>query len=154
MVEAQPKDSRGYFMLPQKPENGGYYTYGTPIRGAGQYADPRLLSLLVMTEHRWQGLDNRKLGIGNISLADGTPYKDHQSHKSGCDVDMRLLRKDGREDAVTRFDRQYDQEATARLIAMFFEHPIIKVIFFNDPMIPRVKPLKRHDDHFHVTIKA
>lgn len=68
-------------------------------------------------------------------------------------MDIRLLRKDGKEGAVTRFDSQYDQEATARLIAMFFEHPIIKVIYFNDPMIPRVTPSKRHDDHFHVTIK-
>jgi hypothetical protein len=46
------------------------------------------------------------------------------------------------------------QAATAELISMFLQSPIIKVIYFNDPMIPRVKPQARHDDHFHVTIKG
>lgn len=154
MVEVQPKDARGFFMLPQKPEDAGYYTYGTPVRGAGQYADPRLLSLLLLIEHRWQGIDVRKIGIGNISLADGTKYAPHDSHKSGRDVDIRLFRKDGSQEPVTRFDEQYDQTATAQLIGMFFKSGIVEVIYFNDPMIPRVKPLKHHDDHFHVTIKA
>lgn len=153
MLDIPLKDSRGYFMLPQGPEDAGYYTYGTPARGAGQYADPRLISLLLMVEHCWQAIDSRRLGVGNISLAGGIPFKDHKSHRSGCDVDIRPFRLDRKEGAVSRLDEQYDQDATARLIEMFFQSPIIKVIFFNDPMIPRVKPLKGHDDHFHVTIK-
>ena len=28
MLELQPKDKRGYFMLPQAPEGAGYYVYG------------------------------------------------------------------------------------------------------------------------------
>jgi penicillin-insensitive murein endopeptidase len=28
----QPKDGRGFFMLPQAPEGAGYYVYGTPGR--------------------------------------------------------------------------------------------------------------------------
>jgi murein endopeptidase len=154
MAEVQPKDSRSFFMLPQKPEDAGYYTYGTPAKGAGQYADPRLLSLLLLIEHRWQGLDERKIGVGNISLADGPKFSPHSSHRSGRDVDIRLFRKDGRQGPVTRFDEQYDQVATAKLISMFFESGLIQVVYFNDPMIPRVKPQRHHDDHFHVTIKA
>jgi murein endopeptidase len=150
----QPKDSRGFFTLPQRPEDAGYYTYGTPANGAGQYADPRLLSLLLLLEHRWQGIDDRRFGIGNISLADGTKYSPHDGHRSGRDVDIRLFRKDGKPEPVTRFDEQYDRDATARLIGMFFESGIVQVVFFNDPLIPRVRPLARHDDHFHVTIKA
>lgn len=38
VLEVQPKDSRNYFMLPQAPENAGYYVYGTPLQGGGQYA--------------------------------------------------------------------------------------------------------------------
>jgi penicillin-insensitive murein endopeptidase len=144
MLEVQPKDSRGYFVLPQKHEEAGYHTYGTPPGGAGQYAHPKLLSLIFMIEHRWQEGDNRKIGIG---------YEGHRGHKSGRDVDIRLVRKDGEEMPVTRFDAQYDQEATARLIGLLFESNIIDVIFFNDPMIPGVRPLGRHDDHFHVTIR-
>ncbi|MGJ7914411.1 hypothetical protein ACI48D_02885 [Massilia sp. LXY-6] len=28
-IPIQPKDRRGYFMLPQAPEDAGYYVYGT-----------------------------------------------------------------------------------------------------------------------------
>lgn len=152
MLELQAKDSRGYFLLPQKPEGAGYYTYGTPPNGAGQYAHPKLLSLLFLVEHRWQGIDNRKIGFGNISLAGGIPYAEHKSHRS-CDVDIRLFRKDNLELGVTRFDAQYDRDATAQLIKIFFDFSFVQVIYFNDPTIPRIRPLSRHDDHFHVTIK-
>lgn len=153
MLEVQPKDARGYFVLPQKPEDAAYYTYGTPARGAGQHAHPRLLSLICMIEHRWQCIDNRKIGIGNISLAGGVKYEGHSSHRSGRDVDVRLFRKDRQEAPVTRLDQQYDREASARLIELFYESGIVQVIYFNDLTIPRVQPLARHDDHFHVTIK-
>jgi penicillin-insensitive murein DD-endopeptidase len=153
MLELQPKDTRGHFVLPQRPEGAAYYTYGTPPEGAGQYAHPKLLSLIFMVEHRWQALDSRKIGIGNISLADGAKYPDHKGHKSGRDVDIRLFRKDRLSAPVTRFDAQYDKDATATLIGLFFESSIIKVIYFNDLTIPSVKPLPHHDDHFHITIK-
>ena len=153
MLELQPKDTRGYFVLPQRPEGAAYYTYGTPPAGAGQYAHHKLLSLLLMVEHRWQALDDRKIGIGNISLANGVKYQDHKGHRSGRDVDIRLFRKDRQQAPVTRLDKQYDRDATATLIDLFLESHIIQVIYFNDLTIPRVRPLARHDDHFHITIK-
>ena len=33
MLEVQPRDKRGFFILPQAPEDAGYYVYGTPGRG-------------------------------------------------------------------------------------------------------------------------
>lgn len=153
MIEIQPKDSRGYFMLPQKPEGAAYYTYGTPPSGPGQYAHQKLLSLIFMIEHRWQALDDRKIGIGNISLAGGDHFPPHDGHKRGRDVDIRPLRKDRKSAPVTRWDQQYDRDATAKLIELFFESHIIQVIYFNDLTIPRVKPASYHDDHFHITIK-
>lgn len=71
MIEIQPKDSRAYFMLPQSPEGAGYYVYGTPDRGAGQYAHPLMMSVLFFVEREWQAGDHRQFGIGNISLAGG-----------------------------------------------------------------------------------
>lgn len=154
MAESPSKDSRGFFKLPQDPEQGGYgyYTYGTPPRGAGQFADPRLLSLLNLVEHRWQGLDDRKIGIGNISLAGGPKFEPHEGHVSGLDVDIRPIRKDGLHLPVRWNERQYDREATEMLICLFFESNLIKVIYFNDLKIPHVRPRFKHDNHFHVTI--
>jgi hypothetical protein len=68
MLEIQPKDTRGYFMLPQAPEGAGYYVYGTPGQGAGQYAHPAMMSMLLFVERQWLAMDSRKFGIGNIQF--------------------------------------------------------------------------------------
>jgi penicillin-insensitive murein endopeptidase len=154
MLELQPKDTRGYFMLPQAPEDAGYYVYGTPGDGAGQFGHPALMSVLFFVEREWQAIDARKFGIGNISKAGGGKYGKHSSHKDGLQVDIRALRIDGRQLPVTRFQREYDHEATAKLIDLFFLHPSVKNILFNDSDIPGVQHWVDHDDHFHVDIRA
>ncbi|WP_296943400.1 penicillin-insensitive murein endopeptidase [uncultured Massilia sp.] len=155
MLQVQPKDSRGDFMLPQRPEGAGYYVYGTPTNGGGQYGHPALLSVLFWVEREWQTVDHRRFGIGNISLANGGEYKKHKSHTDGLQVDVRAIRIDGRQERVTRFQRdQYDRKATATLIAIFHSHPLARTVLFNDTDIPFVKPWEGHDDHFHVDIRA
>ena len=153
-MSAQPQDSRGFFMLPQAPEDVGYYVYGTPPNGAGQYAHPLLMSVLLFVERAWQASDHRKFGIGNISLAGGGKFKPHSSHKDGLQVDVRPLRIDGNRVPVKYFSTGYDREATRRLIALFSGHPLVTAVFFNDRTIPGVRGLASHDDHFHVEIQA
>lgn len=154
MVEIQPTDTRGYFMLPQAPEDAGYYVYGTPEHGAGQYAHPVMLTLLFLIEREWQAIDRRKFGIGNISLAGGGKFKPHDSHKDGLQVDVRPLRKDGGQFAVNYFQAGYDQKATGRLIGLFQAHPAVIKVYFNDSAIPGVAPLAGHDNHFHVALRT
>lgn len=154
MLEVQPKDARGYFMLPQAPEDAGYYVYGTPLHGAGQYGHPALLSVLFFVEREWQAIDDRKFGVGNISLAGGGKYGKHDSHMNGLQVDIRALRLDGLHSPVTRFEHEYDRDATEKLIGLFYSHPSVRKVLFNDTTIPGVKPWDGHDDHFHVDIRA
>ncbi|MBC7684316.1 MAG: penicillin-insensitive murein endopeptidase [Bdellovibrionales bacterium] len=154
MTEVQPRDARGYFMLPQAPEGAGYYVYGTPDNGAGQYSHPALLSVLFFVEREWQAIDNRKFGIGNISQADGSKYEKHSTHMAGLQVDVRAARIDGKRLGVTRFQHEYDRAATAKLIGLFYYHPSVRKILFNDTDIPGVQPWAGHDDHFHVDIRA
>lgn len=154
MLEVQPKDARGYFMLPQAPEDAGYYVYGTPMNGAGQYAHPALLSVLFFVEREWQAIDKRKFGVGNISRAGGGEYKKHSSHMDGLQVDVRPVRLDGLHLPVTRFDQEYDSEATEKLIGLFFSHASVRQVLFNDPDIPGVTEWVGHDNHFHVNIRA
>jgi len=154
MLEVQPKDSRGYFMLPQAPEDAGYYVYGTPEQGAGQYAHPTLMTVIFFIEREWQAMDRRKFGIGNISLSGGGKFKPHGTHMDGLQVDIRPLRKDGARVPVSYFQAGYDKEATALLIGFFRAHPAVIKVHFNDLSIPGVIPLKDHDNHFHVAIRA
>lgn len=150
MAEVAPQDSRGLFMLPQAPEGAGYYVYGTPANGAAQFAHPNMLSLLFAVEREWAIVDNRRFGVGNISVAGGLDFG-HKSHRKGLEVDVRPLRKDGRHHPVTFLSPDYDRRATQILIELFHAcaaGPL--VIFFNDGKIPGTRPLARHDDHFHV----
>lgn len=154
VLEVQPHDTRGYFMLPQAPEDAGYYVYGTPPGGVFQYAHPSMMTAILWLEREWQALDRRKFGIGNISLANGEDSGEHATHKDGLKVDVRPLRKHGLHLPVSWHQDEYDHDATACLIALFFIHPSVKKVLFNDPKIPRARPWIHHDDHFHVEIMA
>jgi len=147
------QDSRGFFMVPQAPEESGYYTYGTPAHGAGQFASPKLMSLLFLVEHQWAATESRQFGIGNISLAGGRKFSPHHSHRSGLEVDIRPLRTDGKHQRVSYLEHEYDRAATAKLIDLFFQSGMVDLIFFNDKKIAKVKPLAGHNDHFHVQVK-
>lgn len=148
------QDSRKFFMLPQGFEGGGYYTYGTPDNGRSQYAHPRLISLVNVVSIAWCEICAVKFGIGNISLADGKRHADHATHRSGLEMDVRPLRKDGRQLPCSFRQAEYDRELTARLIQLFVRNPVVKTVLFNDISIPGVRAYKGHDDHFHVQLKA
>jgi penicillin-insensitive murein DD-endopeptidase len=147
------QDSRGFFMVPQAPEESGYYTYGSPSNGAGQFANPKLMSLLFLVENQWASTEPRQFGIGNISLAGGVKFKGHATHRSGLELDVRPLRKDGKHLPVTRHDKEYDQDATRKLIGLFLQSGMVDRILFNDRAISKVIPMAHHDDHFHVKAK-
>jgi murein endopeptidase len=163
-VPIQPRDRRGYFMLPQAPEDAGYYVYGNVggVAGTGhlaQYAHHNLLSLIFYIEREWQAIDDRKFGIGNMSLAEGRKYE-HDSHQKGIEMDIRPVRKDnmtGQAARVSRFDAAYDRDATIKLLGLFLGHPMVSKIFFNDDKVQqalggRVRSMRGHDDHIHIEI--
>lgn len=152
------QDSRGFYMLPQAPTDSGYYVYGKlygrPARGAYQYAHPIMMTAILRVAWQWQAVDARRIGIGDISLAGGSKPPDHASHRSGLEVDVRPLRKDGLELPVSWFDAQYDKTGTAKLIELFRTLAPVVTILFNGPDIPFVKKAPRHDDHFHVKLRG
>lgn len=152
------QDSRGYFMLPQAPAESGYYTYGLlygkPDKGAYQYAHPIMLTAILRVGLEWQVADRRRFGVGNISLPGGRRPTDHSSHMDGLQVDIRPLRKDGREIPVHWWEDAYDLEATRRLVELFRTFaPVIKVLF-NDARIPFVRPFPDHDHHLHIELRG
>lgn len=164
-IPIQPRDQLGRFMLPQAPEQAGYYVYGNVkgISGTGhlaQYAHPNMLSVIFWVEREWQATDDRKFGIGNISVAGGLKY-DHATHMKGIEMDIRPVRKDKMVGQAARCSYRdktvYDQVATIKLVCLFLQHPLVKLIYFNDPKVrevcgPRVKPWPDHDDHLHIEL--
>lgn len=150
---ALPQDKRGYFMLPQMPEESGYYTYGTPPGGRAQYAHPQMLNFIFKLEYSWSAIDERKIGIGNISLAEGRIFPPHVSHRKGLEVDIRPIRKDGAKSPVSWSSKDYDQIATSKLVDLIWQTGMVNKIGFNDPKIARVSFMKGHDDHLHVEVK-
>jgi penicillin-insensitive murein endopeptidase len=160
------QDQRGFFYLPQLAADMGYYNYGTPRvgdnHGPSQYAHPKAISVIVRVASHWREIDNRRFGVGNISMANGSPWPDddHQTHRSGLEVDVRPLRRDGREDMGVHWHGTdaYDRAATSRLIRLFLETDDVRRILFNDPQLVarfpgRVQRAPHHDDHLHVDIR-
>lgn len=162
----QPRDQLGRFMLPQAPEQAGYYVYGNVkgVPGTGhlaQYAHPNLLSVIFWIEREWQAVDDRKFGIGNISVANGLKY-DHRTHMKGIEMDIRPVRKDklvGQAARCSRFDAVYDCDATIKLVRLFLKYPTVKLVYFNCDKVQqacgpgRVRSLIDHDDHLHIEIR-
>ena len=148
-VPIQPKDSRGYFLLPQAPSQA-------------QYAHPNLLTFIFQIEREWQALCDRKFGIGNISIDGGRGFDRHRTHRKGIEMDCRPVRKDRMAGQAARCSYQdsrvYDREATIKLLGLFVAHPWIRIVYFNDPEVQRalgarVKSAPGHADHFHVELQ-
>jgi murein endopeptidase len=150
------QDTRGFFILPRFPSESGYYNYGMmdkkPDRGGYQYPHPIMMQAILRVALEWQSIDRRRVGIGNISRADRFDDNDHDTHLDGLQVDVRPMRKDGLELPVAWTDRQYDRDATARLIGLFRTFSPVKLIYFSDASIPFVRPAAGHDNHFHVAL--
>jgi len=49
-------------------------------------------------------------------------------------------------------EKQYDYEATAKLIELFRIYGNVVHILFNDIRIPFVKKAQNHDNHFHLKV--
>ena len=67
-IPIQPRDQQGWYMLPQAPEEAGYYVYGNVnnVPGTGhlaQYAHPSMLSVIFWVEREWAAIEDRKFCI-------------------------------------------------------------------------------------------
>jgi murein endopeptidase len=141
----------GFVQLPQNPAGGGYYTYGTPARGAGQYGLPDTIDLIRKVATRQT---DQPFGVGNISLADGGRFKPHKTHRDGAGIDIRPMRADAAQVPTDWRRPGYDRAAMQRLIDAFQATGMVRNIWFNDPAIKGVRPLKGHDNHFHVDVRS
>ncbi|SMF64565.1 penicillin-insensitive murein endopeptidase [Pseudobacteriovorax antillogorgiicola] len=127
-----------YYSFIQLPSAGlGYYTMTTSDK---LYGDPSLIMGLQQAGQRWHSSGNARsfgrMGINDISYFDGSPVPGHSSHRTGKDVDMRPVRGDGQERAVTVDSAAYSSRLNATLIRRYLDPNLgVRIILFNDPEI-------------------
>ena len=144
-------------MLAQGPEEGGYYTYGTPGDGAGQFGRPEAINLILDVGYQWSRTGAADFGVGNISLTNGGYFAGHSptgSHTTGLGFDVRPIRLDGAQLPTTWTSPSYDRAGTQSLVNMLNSSGQVRNIFFNDPKIAGVSPYKGHDNHLHVNVRS
>lgn len=101
----------------------------------------------------WAATKTTPISVGHISRRNGEVFPPHKSHRKGYQVDVRLMRKDGKNLPVTIHDKQYDPDATRDMIQMIRAHAKVKSILCNDPrliMLGLTQWYAGHNDHAHV----
>lgn len=136
---------------------GPYYSYAARRRQFGRQRTIRaLLRACALFSSQYPLI---KVGIGDISLEDGAPIPAahgpvgavaHKAHRKGLNVDVRPCRIDGSHGRTSFRDATYSRECTQALVDALLAQPEIVKVYFNDPSVRGVKPLKGHDDHLHV----
>lgn len=128
----------------------GFYWYGSTNTMA-YYGTANTIATLQEVTRQWQEeYPGYRLGVGDISNPHGGYLPGHVSHRLGVDLDLRLMRKDGREAPSTYQDSSYSRALTQELVDRLLATGEVETIFFNDMMVLGVSPWPNHDDHLHV----
>jgi len=101
-----------------------------------------------------------RVAIGDISFEHGGPIRLHATHEHGLDIDIALVRTDGRQcnqPGTSYKSVKYDRADTRQLLRAIREtlggH--LKLIYFNDPVLVREglsRKYPNHNDHIHVRL--
>ncbi|HMO01250.1 MAG TPA: penicillin-insensitive murein endopeptidase [Miltoncostaeaceae bacterium] len=132
----------------QRPPGGADRQWGTAVLVR------QLLDLGAWWEKAHPGAP--RLGIGDLSRRHGGPFGGpavgHASHQNGLDVDIRLPRGDGREDAADpgTYDRALTQQVVDRLVAQGASLVLIGPSLDLHGPGGVVVRWPAHDDHLHV----
>jgi len=142
---------QGLVQLPQNPPDSGFYSYyGTPGNGEAQYGQAPAMWLIGETGARLRAAGALPMGVGDLSLQDGSQYGRHGTyHQNGLAFDARPVRQDGKSLPTNINDPAYDRQATQRMVDTLRATGGVDKIFFNDPEIKGVAPWKGHDNHLH-----
>lgn len=126
----------------------GYYIFSPSAR---QYGTPATIDTLldIARQQNWN-IPGLPIGIGDISLKDGSKMPPHHAHRHGRNVDLRPLRKDAKRLPVSINDASYDHSMTELLVKSLLTHRNVRRILFNDISIHGVHAFPGHDNHLHV----
>jgi len=113
----------------------------------------QVITALQQIGELWAATKTTPISVGQISRRNGGPFPPHKSHRTGIDVDIRPMRKDGKNLPVTVHDKQYDAGATRAVVEMIRGNAKVKLILFNDPALVAsglTRKYAGHDNHLHI----
>lgn len=142
----------------QLPESGtGFVTNNRGDHGQFQFGQQASIDSCIAVAAAWEALHPGKpFSIGQISNQGGGPMPPHLSHKLGVDIDVRPMRGDGLNQAVSIGDSHYDRALTTELIDLWWTKTPVQQLFFNDPTVIAAKLsqfVQGHGNHFHVRLR-
>jgi hypothetical protein len=101
-----------------------------------------------------------RLAVGDISFEHGGDIRYHATHEDGLDIDIALIRRDGRQcrnPGASYRSASYDRGRTKALLEAIHDAfgPHLKLVYFNDPQMVQAGLSVRypnHDEHIHVRV--
>lgn len=134
-----------------------FRVYGNPGAGVNQYGTPAAMGVIGAASHAWTADGRAPFYVGDMSNSTGTDYGHTPGgdHTTGTGIDIRPVRKDGRNEGTNYNDPSYDREATQRLVDTLRATGAVKDIFFDDAQISGVRslgPKYPHANHLHVRV--
>lgn len=141
----------------QLPASGTGYTIYNPDLppGSDRYGTAGFVQALQDLAAEWATISATPIAFGDMSRRDGPKFSPHAGHRSGREVDIRPLRKDGKNLPENWKNASYDRNLTRSLIELIRRREHNALVFFNDPVLIDAglcKHLGGHDNHLHLQI--
>lgn len=153
--ELEILDNNTRALFTQIPFDGpGYECYGYDGDGWHHYGRSSTIQAIQYICEKWakNHPDAPRIGVGDISMANGGNTPRHASHEEGIDADFSVVTNNGKEEPSNWQAGNYSQKLTQAFVDLVENNPVLapRVILFNDPQIKGVQWHSGHDDHLHV----
>ena len=124
-----------------------------------------LVACIENVGRKWKS-SGLQVNVMDLGLNKGGRFSPHRSHQNGLDVDIRYVRKDGKNGPldIKRSRSQYDTKQTKALINIILDTCNVDVIFVdmqylgfsNDDLDSKAEHLvhaQGHSNHFHMRLE-
>ena len=143
----------------QLPVSGvGFVTNNRGANGEFQFGQQNSIEAAIRVAAAWnEPHPDKPFSVGQISKKGGGTMPPHKSHKLGVDIDVRPMRKDGKNVPVDITHPQYDRELTTELIDSWWRNAPVQNVFFNDQTTIASglsQFVNGHGNHFHVRLRV
>ena len=140
------------------PESGTGFVTNNRGDDEFQWGQQSTIDAALRTAAAWDVLHpNRPFSIGQISKEGGGSFEpQHHSHRTGLDIDVRPVRKDGQNLGVEISESQYHRGLTTELIDLWWTNAPVQLVYFNDQTVIDAHLSTRatgHHNHFHVRLR-